>query len=105
MLRQRSPAAYRDFLARWRDLHQPGVAARLLAMDDIALRARIERIILDQPAMADLHDEAQRYLQEHGETVPASRPGAPAGGPGSPRPAATDRVRLRRRARARGNGA
>jgi hypothetical protein len=76
MLRQRSPQAYRDFLRRWRDLHQRGAADRLLAMSDEALRLRIEHMILDTPALADLHGSARRYIEEHGgEMRDARRPG------------------------------
>jgi hypothetical protein len=67
MLRQRSPAAYRAFLTRWRDMHERGVAQHLVAMDDAALRLRIERMILDLPALADLHDAAWEYLAQHGQ--------------------------------------
>jgi hypothetical protein len=70
MLRQRSPQAYRAFVARWRDLHQPGAAGRLLAMDDGALRLRIERMILDAPGLSDLHASARDFLQEHNALPP-----------------------------------
>src|SRR5258708_22012978 len=66
MLRQRDPAAYRDFVRRWHDLHQRGAAEKLVAMDDASLRARIERMILDTATLADLHDSARAYLEEHG---------------------------------------
>ena len=65
MLRRRSPAAYRRFLRRWSGLHERGVADRLAAWDDDALRLRIERMILDLPALADLHEAARAYLREH----------------------------------------
>ena len=65
MLRERSPRAYRAFLQHWRDLHQRGAAERLLAMDDATLRWRIERMILDIPTLADLHESARAYLREH----------------------------------------
>jgi hypothetical protein len=65
MLRQRSPAAYRAFLRRWRDLHEGGVADRLARLDDITLRLRIERMILDLPALSDLHESARAYLEAH----------------------------------------
>ncbi len=64
MLRQRSPAAYRLFLAQWQALHQRGAAQRLLEMDDAALRLRIEQMILDQPGLADLHPSARAYLRQ-----------------------------------------
>lgn len=66
MLRRRSPGAYRAFLAKWRDLHERGVADRLSAQDDGMLRLRIERMILDLPALADLHESAREYLAAHG---------------------------------------
>ncbi|MGH2352671.1 MAG: hypothetical protein ACRDI2_03500 [Chloroflexota bacterium] len=78
MLRQRSPQAYRAFLREWRDLHQRGVADRLATMDDAALRLRLERMILDMPALADLHESARAYLREHGAAVPAEPAGTPA---------------------------
>lgn len=66
VLRARTPAAYRAFLRKWRDLHDGGVADRLIAQDDAALQRRIERMILDLPPLADLHDSARAYLDEHG---------------------------------------
>ncbi len=90
MLRQRSPQAYRAFLHRWRDLHQRGVASRLAAMDDAALRWRIEHMILEQPELADLHESARAYLREHGPpgapgTQPQQPPVRPRGSPGERR--------------------
>ena len=64
MLRQRSPAAYRAFLRTWRDVHDRGVVERLSKQDDAALRLRIERMILDTPALEDLHESAQDYLRQ-----------------------------------------
>ena len=95
MLRQRSPGAYRAFIARWRDLHQPGAAGRLLAMDDSALRLRIERMILDAPGLADLHAAAREYLEAH-HALPPSREGAPPASRtrGAPAPG---KIRLRQR--------
>ncbi len=66
MLRQRSPAAYRAFLVKWRDVHERGVAERLAKQSDSALRLRLERMILDMPALSDLHDEARAYVAQHG---------------------------------------
>jgi hypothetical protein len=65
MLRQRSPAAYRAFLSRWRDVHEGGTAERLAKLPDDILRLRIERMILDVPALNDLHEAARRYVDEH----------------------------------------
>ena len=65
MLRQRSPEAYRAFLRTWRDVHERGVAERLAKQDDAALRLRIERMILDTPRLADLHESARAYIAEH----------------------------------------
>jgi hypothetical protein len=65
MLRRRDPQAYREFLHKWRDLHERGVAERLAAQDDATLRLRIERMILDTPALADLHESARRYVEAH----------------------------------------
>jgi hypothetical protein len=70
MLRLRSPAAYRAFVERWRDLHQRGAAERLLAMDDAALRRRLEHMILDTPDLADLHASARAYLDAHEPPAP-----------------------------------
>ena len=67
-LRQRDPDAYRAFVSRWEHLHQRGAAQRLLAMDDAALSERIARMILDQPALADLHPEARRSLGQQADT-------------------------------------
>src|SRR3954449_11129853 len=64
MLRRRDPQAYRAFLRKWRDLHQRGAAAQLLAMDDAALRLRLEHMILSTPALHDLHESAQAYIAE-----------------------------------------
>ncbi len=64
MLRRRDPQAYRDFIRKWRDLHQRGAADQLLAMDDGALRLRLEHMILSAPALADLHEAAQAYVLE-----------------------------------------
>jgi hypothetical protein len=89
-LRTRDPATYRAFVSRWRDLHQRGAAERLLASDDATLRLRMERMILDNPALSDLHADARDYLAARGAGLP---PGAPPG----ERPT----VRLRRRRRAR----
>ena len=63
MLRRRSPAAYRAFLRKWRDVHDRGVAERLGKQDDAALRLRIERMILETPALADLHESARDYVE------------------------------------------
>ena len=65
MLRQRSPAAYRAFLTRWRDVHERGVAERLAEQSDAALRLRLERMILDTPSLSDLHDDARGYVAQH----------------------------------------
>ncbi|HVG97345.1 MAG TPA: hypothetical protein VNK05_10620 [Chloroflexota bacterium] len=90
-LRTREPAAYRAFVARWRELHQRGAAEQLLASDDAALRLRMERMILDNPVLTELHGTARDYLAAHGAArAPA---GAPGGGP-------TVRLRRRRPARA-----
>src|SRR2546423_12725086 len=59
MLRLRDPAAYRVFVAKWRDLHQRGAAEQLLKMDDDALRLRIEHMILSTPSLTDLHPVAR----------------------------------------------
>jgi hypothetical protein len=79
MLPLRSPGAYRAFVRRWRDLLQRGAAERLLAMDDAALRRRLEHMILDAPPLADLHESARAYLAEHAAPPPATaaarRPG------------------------------
>ena len=64
MLRQRSPAAYRAFLKKWAGVHERGVAERLAKLDDATLRLRIERMILDTPALADLHESAREYVSE-----------------------------------------
>ena len=66
MLRKRSPAAYREFLREWSDVHERGVAERLGSQDDAALRLRIERMILDTPALSDLHESALDYVERHG---------------------------------------
>jgi hypothetical protein len=68
MLRRRNPAAYREFLQQWGDLHERGVAGRLAGLDDAALRLRIERMILDIPALADLHDSAREYVAQHADS-------------------------------------
>ena len=65
MLRRRDPQAYREFLRKWRDLHERGVAERLAGQDDSTLRLRIERMILDTPSLADLHESARHYLAAH----------------------------------------
>jgi hypothetical protein len=94
-LRTRDPQAYRAFIARWRDLHQRGAAERLLAMDDDALRLRMERMILDNPALTELHAGAGAYLSARGAApAPGGPPGA--GGAGG---AGGQSVRLRRRRR------
>ncbi len=62
MLRTRDPRAYRAFIGKWQDLHQRGAAERLLAMDDEALRLRMEHMILSTPALADLHAAAREYV-------------------------------------------
>ena len=68
MLRERSPAAYREFLREWTDVHERGVAQRLGSQDDAALRLRIERMILDTPALSDLHESARAYVERHGKS-------------------------------------
>jgi hypothetical protein len=104
MLRRRSPDAYRDFLRKWRDLHQRGAAAALLTADDDTLRLRLERMILDMPALADLHASARAYLDAHGVSAPTA--GAPAqrrtpatGTPAKPARQRARTLRLRRRPR------
>ena len=64
MLRTRDPQAYRAFIRTWRDLHQRGAAERLLAMDDAALRLRMEHMILSTPALADMHEAARQYVKD-----------------------------------------
>jgi hypothetical protein len=76
MLRRRSPSEYRAFLARWRSLHERGAAERLAAQDDAALRLRMERMILDLPALADLHESAREYLAAHGPADGGATPAA-----------------------------
>ena len=66
MLRQRSPVAYRAFLKTWSDIHERGVAERLAKQDDATLRTRIERMIIDLPELADLHDLAREHLSASG---------------------------------------
>ena len=63
MLRKRSPEAYRAFLREWSGVHERGVAERLAKQDDAALRLRIERMILDSPALADLHESERDYVE------------------------------------------
>ncbi len=92
-LRTRDPAAYRAFVARWRDLHQRGAAERLLAMDDDALRLRMERMILDNPALTELHAGAGEFLSARGP-----------GGGGAAGATGGHTVRLRRRRRRLGPG-
>lgn len=70
MLRQRSPAAYRAFLRKWGHLHEGNVADRLAKMDDASLRLRIERMIVDTPALADLHPSAHAYVEQHSPDAP-----------------------------------
>lgn len=110
MLRRRDPAAYRDFVRRWHDLHQRGAAEKLVAMDDASLRARIERMILDTATLADLHESARAYLAEHGDAGGTSEPTGGAEQPptGRKAPLPTHRIRgasrtlrLRKRPRSR----
>jgi hypothetical protein len=68
MLRKRSPAAYREFLREWKEVHERGVAERLGSQDDAALRLRIERMILDTPALEDLHASAREYVARRGQS-------------------------------------
>ena len=68
MLRRRDPQAYRAFIRKWRDLHQRGAAEQLLAMDDAALRLRMEHMILSTPVLTDLHPSAREYIDEHGDS-------------------------------------
>ena len=80
MLRQRSPKAYRDFLRKWRDVHERGVADRLAQQSDAALRLRLERMILEVPALSDLHESAREYVEAHSgpsQTGPAEPPSRP----------------------------
>ncbi len=63
MLRKRSPEAYRAFLREWSDMHERGVAERLAKQNDATLRLRIERMILDTPALSDLHESARAYIE------------------------------------------
>jgi hypothetical protein len=91
-LRRRDPAAYRAFVARWRDVLQRGAAERLLATDDATLRLRMERMILDNPGLADLHAEARAHLAAHGVTPRAT----PSERGARPRPRRTVRLRRRR---------
>jgi hypothetical protein len=72
MLRKRSPQAYRAFLRTWRDVHERGVAERLAQQSDAALRLRIERMILDIPALSDLHASARDYVSQNGGGQAAS---------------------------------
>jgi hypothetical protein len=74
MLRQRDPQAYRAFIRQWRDLHQRGAAEQLLAMDDAALRLRMEHMILSTSALQDLHPSAREYIEtQEGQTADGGR--------------------------------
>ena len=63
-LRQLSPAALRGVVRRWagpRDvqLHQ------LIAQPDPMLEPIIRRMVLEEPQLADLHDDARLWLVAH----------------------------------------
>lgn len=69
MIRTGSADAYRAFLREWSDLHQRGVAERLITMDDAALLVRIARMALSDRNLSDAHDWARSVLVEADVTV------------------------------------
>lgn len=70
MIRTGSADAYRLFLREWSDLHQRGVAERLITMEDQALVVRIARMALSDQNLADTHGWARSVLVEEGVDVP-----------------------------------
>ncbi len=79
MIRTGSAGAYRDFLREWSDLHQRGVADRLITMDDASLMVRIARMALSDQTLSDTHEWARSVLVEAAVTEPMLTPGAPEG--------------------------
>ncbi len=73
MIRTGSADGYRAFLREWADLHQRGVAERLITMDDRALEVRMARMGLSDPSLSDTHDWARLILMEAGvDEAPAA---------------------------------
>ncbi len=74
MIRTGSASAYRDFLREWSDLHQRGVAERLITMDDVSLMVRIARMALSDQTLSDTHEWARSVLAEAGvDEVPLAQ--------------------------------
>ena len=79
MIRTGSATGYRAFLREWSDLHQRGVAERLLTMDDHALEVRMARMALSDQSLSDTHDWARSVLMEAGVDEPRGATGIAGG--------------------------
>ena len=75
VLRQRDPAALREFLAeqagRFGDERQ---VADIRTKDEAEMELLLHRMIVARPDLADLHAESQRWLADRGAGA-APRPG------------------------------
>ena len=100
VLRQRDPAALREFLAeqagRFGDERQ---VADIRTKDEGEMELLLHRMIVARPDLADLHAESQRWLADHG-VGPAPRPGGQRSGHAGRR---TNRQRPSRNGRSPGS--
>jgi len=63
-LREGTPAALRTVIRRWAGPRDPQLSA-LIAQPDQMLEPIIRRMILEEPQLAGMHEEARRWLIEH----------------------------------------
>ena len=63
-LRDSAPAALRSVVRRWAGPRDAQLQA-LIAQPDQILEPIIRRMILEEPQLADLHDEARMWLLTH----------------------------------------
>lgn len=105
MLLAQDPHSYRVFLDRWRDLHQRGIADRLIAMPDDALRVRLARMGLADPTLAVVHEVCTATLLAVGEEVSIGHADPnPASAPRRPRGLHFGSIRIRRPSRGGSSG-
>ena len=75
-LRLGTPAALRQVVRRWAGPRDAQLA-QLVAQPDAMLEPIIRRMILEESQLADLHQDAQRWLIEHEPVEIRSRAIAP----------------------------
>jgi hypothetical protein len=69
-LRTADPAALRRFAAIWGDRLGNRGLKQLAKADDDVVEKRLWMMIYDRPDLADLHDRAEEWFEQHGEEIP-----------------------------------